>query len=171
MLNKWLFGLFLFLISQRLIELFIAKRNEKWMKKRGGIEKGEGHYRWFIIIHILFFISILAETFIRSNQMIYVNYILLFIFIITQMGRFWCIYSLGRFWNTKVIILPGEPIIKKGPYKYIKHPNYIIVGVELFVIPLLFGAYVTAIIFPILHILLLRMRIPIENKALLELNK
>ncbi len=75
-------------------------------------------------------------------------------------------HTLGRFWNTKIIVLPGVTVIKKGPYRYIKHPNYVIVAVELFVIPLLIGAQLTAFLFPILHLLLLRVRIPSEEKAL-----
>lgn len=171
MMTLWLWGLFIFVIIQRLIELMIAKSNEKWLKKRGGIETGREHYKWFVIVHLFFFISILTEVFIKQKPIIHINYFLLSIFFISQFGRVWCIYSLGRFWNTKIIILPGESKITSGPYKYIKHPNYIIVGIELVVIPLLFGAYMTAIIFPVLHMLLLRKRIPIENRALLQLNE
>lgn|SRR5690625_4014065 len=168
-MNKWLWIILVFIILQRVIELMIAKRNEIWLKERGGIEKGAEHYKWFVIVHTLFFISIIIEIILQSNPILHLNYFLFIMFIIIQIGRFWCMYSLGKFWNTKVIILPGAPIIQKGPYKYIKHPNYIIVGFELFIVPLIFEAYITAIIFPILHLLLLRKRIPLENKALLEL--
>ena len=162
----WMWFFIIFIICQRLLELVVAKRNERWMKQRGGIEIGANHYRWFIVLHTLFFISIIAE--IATNGFVYlqVNYFLLCLFILTQIGRVWCIYTLGRFWNTKIIVLPGVSLIKKGPYKYVKHPNYIIVGIELFIIPLLLGAYFTMIIFPILHIILLRIRVPSENKAL-----
>lgn len=162
----WMWGLILFIIMQRLVELRIAKRNEEWIKRRGGIEVGQKHYKWFVIVHALFFISILLEVAYKETIVQEVNLFLLTTFILAQLGRLWCIHSLGRFWNTKVITLPGVALIKKGPYKYIKHPNYIIVAVELIVIPLLFGAVVTAIIFPILHVILLIIRIPSENKAL-----
>ncbi|GAB3805158.1 isoprenylcysteine carboxyl methyltransferase family protein [Virgibacillus kimchii] len=158
--------LFLLIIIQRLIELKIAGRNEKWMKEKGAIEIGKEHYKWFILIHSLFFFSILIEIILRNVSAVQLNYVLFILFLLTQVVRIWCISSLGKFWNTKIIVLPGYPLVKKGPYKYVKHPNYIIVGVELFIIPLLFGAYVTAVIFPILHILLLRIRIPCEEKAL-----
>jgi methyltransferase len=88
------------------------------------------------------------------------------LFWITQLARIWSITSLGRYWNTKIIILPGSDLVKRGPYKYVKHPNYIIVGVELFVIPMMFSTYWTAIIFPFLHLLLMTVRIPAEEKAL-----
>ncbi len=153
------------IIIQRLVELAIARSNEQWMKQRGAIEKGKKHYKWFIIIHTLFFLSLIAEIIFRNQQSFSFNYVLFAAFIITQIGRIWCITTLGRFWNTKIIIAPQFDVIKRGPYKYVKHPNYIIVGVELFVIPLLFGAWFTAILFPILHVLLLYVRIPVEEKA------
>jgi len=138
------------------------------MKERGAVEREGKHYKGFLIIHIAFFISILVETAFLTNTNKQWFIPLFIIFILTQLARVWCIYSLGRFWNTKIIILPGAELVNKGPYKYVKHPNYIIVGVELFVIPLLFGAIVTAVIFPILHILLLLIRIPAEERALNE---
>lgn len=166
MMIPWMWGLFIFIICQRLIELMIAKNNEEWMKERGGVEHDERHYKWFVLIHTLFFLSMFVESMIINQADHSINYVLLLVFLGTQIGRIWCIYSLGRFWNTKIITLPNVSLIKKGPYKYVKHPNYIIVGIELFIIPLLFGAVFTAVIFPVLHILLLRRRIPKEEEAL-----
>lgn len=160
--------LLIIIISQRLIELIIARRNERWMKERGGIERGGKHYKLFVILHTVFFISILLEVTFRDVSNIELNYILLTLFIFTQGIRIWCIRTLGRFWNTKIIVSPQFSVVNEGPYKYVKHPNYIIVGIELLIIPLLFGVYVTAIVFPILHILLLTIRIPTEEKALAE---
>lgn len=162
--------LLILIIFQRLIELRIAKRNEKWMKERGGIEKGEKHYKLFILLHTLFFFSIIFEAMLYDAPELTLNYVLFTIFILTQLVRIWCIRTLGRFWNTKIIISTAFSLVKEGPYKYLKHPNYIIVGIELFVIPLLFGAYLTAIVFPLLHILILTIRIPYEEKALAEIN-
>ncbi len=157
--------LFILIIFQRLFELVIAKSNEKWMKARGGIETGQGHYKWFVILHILFFISIISEiSFNHTTPKL--SYSVLAVLLFIQLFRVWCMRSLGRFWNTKIIVLPGVALIRKGPYKHMKHPNYFIVGLELFIIPLLFGAYITSIIFPLLHILLLMVRIPSENKLL-----
>jgi methyltransferase len=166
-MELWMSLLILIIIGQRLVELIIARNNEKWMKERGGIETGNEHYKWFIYLHTLFFLSVLLETLLKiDNQEIPFNYFYFLVFVAAQLARIWCIYSLGRFWNTKIIVLPRVALIKKGPYKYVKHPNYIIVAVELFIIPMLFGAYITAIVFPILHIMLLRIRIPAEEKAL-----
>lgn len=166
MLPLYLWILFIIIILQRIIELFIAKRNEQWMKARGGIEKGQSHYKWFILLHTLFFCSLFVEIIIRDVTGFKLPYVLFIIFIITQVVRIWCITALGRCWNTKIIISPDLPLVNKGPYKYVKHPNYIVVGIELFVIPLLFGAYITAMVFPILHMALLTIRIPYEEKAL-----
>ena len=83
-------------------------------------------------------------------------------------ARIWCLASLGKFWNTKIIILPGADVVRKGPYKWIRHPNYLIVTTELLVLPLLFGAYFTAIIFAFLNVWMLSVRIPAEEKALKE---
>ncbi|WP_099158315.1 isoprenylcysteine carboxyl methyltransferase family protein [Virgibacillus ndiopensis] len=165
-MTTWMWILLGVIICQRLVELIIAKRNEQWMKNRGGIEQGEKHYKWFVILHIMFFLSILFEVSINSVNDRHLNYLLFSIFLAVQIGRVWCIQTLGRFWNTKIIVLPGVSILKKGPYKYIKHPNYLIVLVELIVIPMLYGAYITAILFPLFHIGLLRIRVPREEKAL-----
>ncbi|MGX4669409.1 isoprenylcysteine carboxyl methyltransferase family protein [Cerasibacillus sp. JNUCC 74] len=167
----YMWMILLLIIIQRLLELRIAKSNEAWMKQRGGVEKGEDHYKWFIIVHTLFFVSLLAEALLNNQQTFKFNYLLFLLFLLTQIGRIWCITSLGKFWNTKIIISPQFSLVKEGPYKYVKHPNYIIVGIELVVIPFLFNAYITGIVFPILHILLLTIRIPAEEKALLELKR
>lgn len=158
------------IILQRLYELKIAKRNERWMKERGAIEFGQEHYKWFIILHTLFFVVLIGEVMYLAKQIEHVSYFFLLLFIATQAGRIWCILSLGQFWNTKVIILPKVALIKKGPYKYVKHPNYIIVALELFIIPFIFGAYITAYLFPFLHLLLLFIRVPTENRALARAN-
>lgn len=171
-MEQWMWVLIFFIIGQRLIELVIAKNNEKWMKDRGGIEAGGDHYKWFIFLHVLFFISIMLETLTKpEHEITNFNYVYFTVFFAAQLARIWCIYSLGRFWNTKIIILPRVALIRKGPYKYVKHPNYIIVAVELFIIPMLFGAYITALLFPFLHIILLRIRIPAEEKALASTTK
>ncbi|MGJ9456775.1 isoprenylcysteine carboxyl methyltransferase family protein [Oceanobacillus sp. CF4.6] len=167
-MSVYLWVLLIIIVLQRLLEMVIAKSNEKWMKDRGAIEKEADHYKWFIILHVLFFISILMESYLKDTSNWSLNYTLLVIFILTQLVRIWCVSSLGRFWNTKIIILPGAQLVSKGPYKYVKHPNYVIVGIELFVIPLLFGARITAVIFPLFHILLLTVRIPAEERALTE---
>ena len=156
-----------FVIIQRFIELRIAKRNEKAMLAKGAYEVGASHYKYMILLHTSFFISFLVEVaFIKSSFTPYSAF--LAIFIVLQLLRVWCLASLGTFWNTKIIILPGANVVVKGPYAFIRHPNYLIVCLEIAVLPLMFQAYVTAILFTILNIIMLSVRIPMEEKALKE---
>src|SRR5699024_3031448 len=150
----------------RLLELTIAKRNEKWMKERGGVEKGKRYYKWFIILHVMFIMITVLEAGTHNPEDQRLNCFLFMLFLVMQIGRIWCIYTLGKFWNTKIIVLPKVVPIKKGPYKYIRHPNYLIVLAELFLIPLLLGAYLSAILFPIVHLGLLKWCIPSGKKTL-----
>lgn len=157
----------IFVICQRLVELQIAKKNESWMKARGGIEVANNHYKWFLVLHTSFFIILALEVYVQSFQhTLTINWIFLVLFMLTQVGRVWCILSLGKFWNTKIIVLPNVVLLKKGPYRWLKHPNYLIVMIELFIIPIMFHAYFSAIIFSTFNILLLMIRIPAEEAAL-----
>ncbi|WP_245807722.1 isoprenylcysteine carboxyl methyltransferase family protein [Halobacillus massiliensis] len=158
--------LYLFIIAQRLLELAIAKYNEKWMIEQGAVKVECSHYFLFIILHSGFLFFIFIESFLLKNGALLLSPFLLAAFIILQLLRVWCITSLGRKWNTKIIVLPNSPLVAKGPYRYIKHPNYLIVFFELLIIPLLFQAYVTALLFPVLHFLVLKIRIPAEELAL-----
>jgi methyltransferase len=160
-----------FIIIQRIFELRIAKSNEKWMKKRGAIEYGEKHYRYLVIMHLLFFIFLASEKILMNRGLSPFWGILIFLFLVAQLLRIWVIASLGRFWNTKIIVLRGGNVIRKGPYRFIKHPNYFVVAVELAVVPLMFNAYFTAGLFTILNIILLMIRIPEEERALCELTE
>lgn len=156
-----------FVIIQRLVELFIAKRNEKLMLAKGAYEVGASHYKYMILLHISFFISFILEV-VFFKTMVTPIYALLFVFLILQLLRAWCLVSLGVFWNTKIIILPGANVVVKGPYSYIRHPNYLVVCLEILVLPLMFHAYITAISFTILNLIMLSVRIPMEEKALKE---
>lgn len=164
-----LFWLFIsFLCIQRISELFIAKRNEKWMLSQGAYEAGMRHYPFIVALHTIFFISFITEVLIMEKT-ISPNWPLwLTLFFITQLGRVWTLRSLGPFWNTKIIVLPGAKVVKKGPYRWVRHPNYIIVTLEFIVIPLLFQAYYTAIIFTLLNAWMLSIRIAAEEQALMN---
>ncbi|KUP08006.1 hypothetical protein Q73_07855 [Bacillus coahuilensis m2-6] len=156
----------LIVVIQRLVELFIARRNERWMKDHGAIEFGKSHYVLMVAIHTLFFVFLTIELFTKGFSLHRFWIPLFLVFLLTQIGRVWVIKSLGKFWNTKIIVLPNTNIVAKGPYQFIKHPNYLIVTVELLVIPLMFNAYLTLVIFAILNQLILYIRIPLEEKAL-----
>ncbi|CAH0347770.1 isoprenylcysteine carboxylmethyltransferase family protein [Bacillus sp. CECT 9360] len=161
------FWLFISLIVlQRVIELFIAQRNEKWMKKQGALEFGMSHYPWMVLMHIGFFSALILEVTLTGRELNSFWQLWLAIFLAAQAGRVWVIASLGKYWNTKIIVLPGAELMAKGPYKYIKHPNYLVVAIEIIIISLLFNAYITGILFSLLNVWMMTVRIPEEERAL-----
>ncbi|MCA0171004.1 isoprenylcysteine carboxyl methyltransferase family protein [Bacillus sp. RAR_GA_16] len=160
-------GIFMILIIQRLGELQLAKKNEKWMKARGAKEVGQDHYKYIVWLHISFLLAVGIETVLRGFSLSMIWIVMLGIFVFAQLLRFWTIRSLGKFWNTKIIVLPEANVVQKGPYRFMKHPNYVIVALEIISLPLIFSSYITAAVFTLLNaFLLLRIRIPIEEKAL-----
>jgi len=162
-----LFTIFIsFIIFQRVVELLLAKSNEKWMLKQGAIEFGKRHYRMIVILHFMFMICFSMEKLLLNLGLSTLWPAIFGVFILAQVLRIWIIASLGRCWNTKIIVLPQFPVIRKGPYRFLRHPNYVVVSLEIIVIPLLFSAYFTAIMFTVLNSLVLMIRIPAEEKAL-----
>lgn len=157
-----------FVIVQRLVEVFVAKRNEKKMKVLGAFEVGQSHYPFMLALHISFFISLIGEILIFNRQLSPLFIWLFILFLLTQGLRIWCLTSLGQYWNTKIIILPGANVVKKGPYLFFRHPNYLVVCIEILVLPLMFQAYFTAICFTLLNFAMLSVRIPLEEQALME---
>jgi methyltransferase len=155
-------------IIQRIGELVIAKRNERWMKEQGGVEYGKPQYVFIVAVHALFFVSFGLEVLRQKKEISPYWTILFFLFLLTQIGRVWALLSLGKYWNTKIIVVPNATLINKGPYKFLKHPNYLIVTIEFFIIPLLYQAYGTLIAFSLLNALILMVRIPAEERALCE---
>lgn len=153
-----------FVILLRIGELFLAKKNEKWLLQNGAVEYGKKQYPFIVALHSLFFLSLIIEY---STQQIpsFSLLILLFYFLLLAF-KVWIIASLGKFWNTKIFRIQNFPLIKEGPYKYFKHPNYIVVIAEIAVIPLVFHLYYTAVIFSLLNAIILTIRIKEENLAL-----
>lgn len=159
-----------FVVLQRLLEVLYARSNERAMRRQGAIEVGAGHYKWIVLLHFLFFLSLVVEVWTMESGFGSGWQIFLVIFAIAQILRVWALTSLGRFWNTKILILPGAEKVKKGPYRWLPHPNYIVVALEIAALPLIFGAWRTALLFSILNaLLLLLVRIPAEEKALQQL--
>jgi methyltransferase len=161
------FILFLsFLILQRLSELYISSRNEKWLLQNGAIQYGQSHYPYMVAMHTLFILSIITEYNLRGGTPM--SWILLIAFLVVLSFKFWALSSLGKYWNTKIYRIPGVYPVKKGPYKIFKHPNYMEVVCEIAIIPLVFHLYYTAIIFSLLNIAMLTVRIRVENKVWAE---
>lgn len=156
-------------ILQRLAELQVAKRNTAYIRSLGGFEVGANHYPWIVSMHALFLFCLLLEVFVSNRPLASWWWIPFTLFLLAQCMRFWCLRSLGRFWNTRIYILPGAPLVHRGPYRYLRHPNYWVVGVELLTLPLTFSAYATALAFTVCNLwFLLRIRIPLEEKTLEE---
>ncbi|WP_332646578.1 isoprenylcysteine carboxyl methyltransferase family protein [Lysinibacillus sp. 54212] len=160
--------LLLFVIAQRLVELAVARRNEMAMKAKGAYEVGASHYPYMIALHSSFFICLIAEVLYFDLAPSSLFSYMLALFLLVQGLRIWCLASLGEHWNTKIIILPGANVVAKGPYSFIRHPNYLVVCIEIALLPLMFGAYFTAITFTVLNFIMLSVRIPLEEKALRE---
>lgn len=162
------YSIIILIVIQRLTELYISKRNEDFLLKNGAVEFGQSHYKFLVILHTLFILSMIAEYNLKSGyfELNTINYLFLVFFAILQGARFWVINSLGKYWNTKIFRIKGSVLVSSGPYKYFKHPNYIIVVCEFFTIPLIFNLYFTAVIFSLLNAVVLFFRIREENKAL-----
>ncbi len=156
------------MIIQRITELAISKRNEKWLLSQGAVEYGKEHYKFIVIMHTLFFVSLIAEYNFKSvhSDLNIINYLFLVFFIILQTARVSVIRTLGKYWNTRIYRIEGSELVRSGLYGYFKHPNYIIVSLEILSFPLIFNLYYTAIIFTVLNAIILTVRIKTENNAL-----
>ena len=151
---------------QRLLELRLSRRHERLLRARGAVERGREHYPLMVALHVLWLLSTLIEGLLRGPVLWPVP---LALFLLVQPLRYWAILSLGENWNTRILVVPGAPAVRRGPYKYLKHPNYVVVAVEVATFPLIFGAWITAFVFSGLNAVLLSIRIREENRALAEL--
>lgn len=170
----WYLVLVLLTGAERIVELVVSKRNAAAAFARGGIEYGQSHFPWMVALHTGFLLACIAEVFLLDRPFIpALGWPMLAIALLCQAGRYWCIASLGAQWNTRVIVVPGAGAVRaKGPYRFdwLPHPNYLIVAVEGIALPLVYSAWITALVFTLLNaVLLLRFRIPTENEALRRL--
>ncbi len=150
-----------FVTLQRLAELALSQRNSRRLLARGAVEVAPGHYSFIVTLHALW----LATLWVLGPGPP-VELVPLLLFALLQLARIWVIATLGERWTTRIIVLPGAPLVKTGPYRWFDHPNYLIVIAEFAVLPLVFGLPLVAIVFSILNALLLWVRIRDENKAL-----
>lgn len=158
-LCQWLV---LLVALQRLAEVAWARRNERRLRAAGGIELGAAHYPLFFLLHG----GWLAALWLFVPADAPVIWPLLILFGLLQAARLWVIGSLGRYWTTRVLTVPGAPLIERGPYRFMRHPNYLVVAAEIAVLPLAFGAWEVAVVFSALNGLLLWYRIRVEEEAL-----
>jgi methyltransferase len=155
---------------ERLAELVVAQRNRAWSRTQGGVEFGTRHYPLMVMLHTGLLAGALVEAFALHRPFIPIlGWPMLVIVLAAQGLRWWCIASLGRQWNTRVIVIPGAPRITGGPYRFLSHPNYVAVVAEGVALPMVHTAWLTAIVFTVLNAALLRTRITVENDALARL--
>jgi methyltransferase len=160
----WAQILFAYVVIQRTAELAYANANTRRLLAEGGREYGAEHYPLFIVLHTgwLMAIALFGQPTERPDML------LLNIFVASQTFRFWTLASIGRWWTTRIISAPHFPTVKRGPYRFTKHPNYALVVVEIAILPLILGAPAMALTFSLLNAMLLWWRIRVENVVLAE---
>ena len=149
---------------QRLLEVAYASRNTRRLLARGAVEIGRRHYPLFMLLHT----SWLAAILIFLPRPAPIHVLPLGLFVLLQFARIWIIATLGPYWTTRVITLPGAPLVRQGPYRYVRHPNYLVVICEIATLPLVFGEIAVAVVFSLLNAALLFWRIRIENTVLAQ---
>ncbi len=168
MSTLWLYTIFLLLTAgERIAELVVSKRNAAWAFERGGVEYGREHFPFMVALHTAFLLGCLFEPWLLDRPFVpALGFTMLVLAIGAQALRWWVITTLGPRWNTRVIVVPGLPLVQGGPFRYLRHPNYLAVVVEGFALPLIHGAWITAAAFTALNFALLAVRITVENEAL-----
>ncbi|AZI57568.1 hypothetical protein EH165_04725 [Nakamurella antarctica] len=152
---------------ERLIELRVSKRNIAWSLARGGRETGSGHYPVMVALHSGLLAGCAIEALAKRRKFRpRIGWPMLSVAVLAQGLRWWCITTLGRSWSTKIVVVPGTPLVRSGPYRYFSHPNYVAVIAEGVALPLVFDARITATAFTLLNAGLLTVRIKAENRAL-----
>jgi methyltransferase len=166
--SQLLFTAFVLAVGvERLAELTLSKRHAAWAFSRGGKEFGRGHFPPMVALHTALLVGALAEVWMLERPFLPIlGWTALAIVIASQSLRWWCIASLGRQWNTRVIVVPGLPLVSRGPYRLLRHPNYVAVVLEGAALPLVHLAWLTAVGFTVLNAALLARRIRVEEEAL-----
>ncbi|MGV8987189.1 MAG: isoprenylcysteine carboxyl methyltransferase family protein [Cypionkella sp.] len=152
-----------FVTLSRLGELWLARRNTAALMERGAVEVAPGHYPLIVAMHALWLATLWAFGSGQAVQPIW-----LALFLALQAARFWVLATLGERWTTRIIVLPGEPLVLSGPFRYVRHPNYAVVVAEIAVLPLCLGLPWVALVFSVANALVLTVRIKAENAGLAQ---
>jgi methyltransferase len=156
---------------ERLAELVVSKRNLSWSHRHGGIEVGGGHYPFMVVLHTGLLVGCLLEAALAHRPFLpALGWTMFAIVLLSQALRWWCIATLKRQWNTRVVIVPGAERVMSGPYRFFSHPNYVAVVAEGLALPLVRSCWIVAVGFTLLNAWLLTVRIRTENSALLQLS-
>jgi methyltransferase len=153
--------------AERVAELVVAQRHLRWARERGAVESGQGHYPAMVVLHTALLIGCLVEVHVLDRPFVaWLGVPMLVVVLAAQALRWWCIRTLGNQWNTRVVVVPGLPLVDRGPYRWFRHPNYVAVVAEGVALPLVHGAWLTALVFTVLNAALLTTRIRCENRLL-----
>lgn len=147
--------------AERLAELWLARRNTRALLASGAVEVAPGHYPLIVLLHTLWLLGLWLIGWAHS-----LSWIWLVIFLALQVLRAWVLLTLGRRWTTRIIVLPGVPVVANGPYRFLSHPNYVVVICEIAVLPLCLGLPWYALVFSVANAAILTIRIRAENAAL-----
>ena len=162
-------ALVLFLVAHgalRVSELILSSRHTRRLLARGAREHGHGHYPLLVVLHALFPVALVVEVIVLGARPNALAPLWLALWLGAQGMRYVSIRALGERWTTRVLVLPGAPLVRRGPYRWLRHPNYLAVVVELLAAPLIFGAWRTALVFSLANLPLLRVRIRCEEHAM-----
>jgi len=163
----WFTVLVVLVGMERLAELVVANRNRRIALAQGGVETGQGHYPVMVALHTGLLVGALAEVYVADRAFYpWLGYPMLAVVLAAQALRWWCIRTLGPQWNTRIIVVPGLPLVTAGPYRWLRHPNYLAVVAEGVALPLVHTAWLTALLFTALNLPLLWWRIRAEEQAL-----
>jgi methyltransferase len=160
-------GLLLAVALERGVELFLSARNARLARARGGVETGQGHYPVMAVFHGVFLLACALEVVLLHRPFPgAVGWVALAVVLAAQGLRYWAIATLGWRWNTRIVVVPGAAPVTGGPYRFVRHPNYVAVIAEMVALPLVHGAWLTALVFSLGNVWLLRVRIRAEEHAL-----
>jgi methyltransferase len=147
--------------AQRVAELWLAHRNTRRLLARGAVEASPGHYPLIVAMHAAWLAGLWLLALDRPIQLAWLS-----LFVLLQMARLWVLVSLGERWTTRIIVLPGEALVRSGPYRWVSHPNYLVVAGEMLALPMVFGLVAYALAFSVLNAAVLFVRIRAESAAL-----
>jgi methyltransferase len=157
------------LALERGLELRLSRRNAAWARSLGAIEYGQGHLRWMKLLHATFLLGCVAEVWLLARPFLpALGWSCLALALGSQALRYWAIATLGRRWNVAVLVMPGVPAVTAGPFRFLRHPNYLAVVAEGVAVPLIHSAFLTALVFSVLNAWLLAVRMRCEERALYE---